>query len=95
MAKRKGFTSIEKFGAALSVIKGEKSQVEVGRELNCHPTLVYGWQKSIETGGSVVFDKALEEGVKDKRIAELEQYVGRLTTQNDFLGRVLGRSTGA
>lgn len=86
---------MQKFTAALAVIKGEKSQVESGRELNCHPTLVGEWRTNLETHGAVVFDRAQEEAEKDKHIALLERTVGRLVTENGFLERVLGRHTGA
>lgn len=95
MAKRKGFTSTQKFTAALTIINGSKSAVEVGREMNCHPTLVADWRNDLVAHGSVIFDKATEEGEKDKRIAVLERTVGRLITENGFLERVLGRNTGA
>lgn len=95
MAKRKGFTSAQKFAAALAVLKGEKSQVEMGREMGCHPTLVGDWQKNIEAHGAALFDRTEEDTEKDKRIAVLERTVGRIVTENDFLERVLGRKSGA
>jgi transposase-like protein len=95
MAKRKGFTSTQKFTAALAIIRGEKSAVEVGREMSCHPTLVTDWRNDLITHGAIIFDKATEEGEKEKRIAILERTVGRLVTENSFLERVLGRNTGA
>jgi transposase len=95
MGMRKGFTSTQKFTAALAIIKGEKTQVEAGRELHCHPTLVSGWRDSLVAHGAIVFDRAIEEQEKDKRIATLERTVGRLVTENGFLERVLGRHTGA
>jgi len=95
MASRKGFTSQQKFSAALSIIKGEKSNVDVGREMSCHPTLIGDWRTQLETNGAVVFDRAKDEIEKDKKIAKLEHLIGRLTIENGFLERVLGRSTGA
>jgi transposase len=95
MAKRKNFTSAQKLTAVLAIIKGEKSAVEVGREMGCHPTLVAGWRDALEEHGTLVFDKATLETVKDAHIAKLERAVGRLTIENGFLERVLGRSSGA
>jgi hypothetical protein len=95
MGMKKGFTSAQKFTAALTVIKGEKSQVDIGKEMSCHPTLVGDWRSHLETNGAVVFDREKENSEKDKRIATLEQTVGRLVTENGFLERVLGRNTGA
>ena len=95
MAKRKGFTSEQKFKVALQVIKGEKSQVEAGRDMSCHPTLVGDWQKIIETQGARLFENTKEESEKSARIAKLERDIGRLVVENDFLERVLGRKSGA
>jgi transposase-like protein len=95
MAMRKGFTSAQKFTAALTIIKGEKSQVDVGKEMSCHPSLVGDWRTHLETNGSAVFDREKTDIEKDKRIAKLEHLIGRLTIENGFLERVLGRHTGA
>ena len=95
MASRKGFTSAQKFTAALTIIKGEKSQVDIGKEMNCHPSLVGDWRTHLETNGASVFDRATADIEKDKCIAELQRSVGRLVTENGFLERVLGRNTGA
>jgi transposase len=95
MGIKRNFTSQEKFTAALAIIKGEKSAVEVGRELNCHPSSISYWKDDLEAHGSVTFDKAKEDTVKDQKIATLERLVGKLVSQNGFLERVLERSTGA
>jgi transposase-like protein len=95
MAKRKNFTSEQKLAAALAIMKGEKTAVEVGREMGCHPTLVAGWRDALEARGGIVFDKAAEETKKVAHIAKLERAVGRITVENGFLERVLGRSSGA
>ena len=95
MAARKGFTSAQKFAGALAIINGTKSQVDVGKEMNCHPSLIALWRTHVETTGAALFDRATEEKEKDKRIATLERTIGRLVTENGFLERVLGRNTGA
>jgi transposase len=95
MAKRKNFSSSQKFSAALAIIKGEKSAVELGRELGCHPTLVSLWRDSLEAKGSIIFDNEKSDLEKEKRVQVLERTVGRLVTENGFLERVLGRNTGA
>ena len=95
MARRKNFTSAQKFTAALAIINGSKSAVEVGREMSCHPTLVSDWRNALQAHGAVVFEKASDESEKERRIALLERTVGRLVTENGFLERVLGRNTGA
>ena len=93
MATRKSFTSVQKFSAALSIIKGEKSAVDLGRELSCHPTAIAYWRDDVEKKGALIFETKKEESEKDARIAKLERSVGRLVMENDFLEKVLGRHT--
>ncbi len=95
MATRKSFTSTQKFSAALSIIKGEKTSVELGKELNCHPTAIGYWRDDIEKRGSLIFETKKEESEKDLKIATLERLVGKLVSQNGFLEKALGRSDGA
>ena len=93
MGIRKGFTSAQKLAAALSIINGSKSQVEAGRELGCHPTLVSGWRDSVVEKGTVIFETAASEIEKDKKIAKLEHLIGRLTVENGFLRVVCSGGT--
>ena len=95
MGTKRNFTSTQKFSAVLSIIKGEKSAVELGRELNCHPSSISYWKDDLEAHGSVTFDKALQDTAKDQKIATLERLVGKLVSQNGFLEKVLERSSGA
>ena len=95
MAKRRKFGSAQKCAAALSVISGSKTMVEAAKELGCHPTLVGLWKKEIEEHGARVFESASDTNEKNQRIAKLERLIGRLTLENDFLERVLGKSDGA
>lgn len=95
MATRKSFTSTQKFSAALSIIKGEKTTVELGKELACHPTAIGYWRDDVEKKGSLIFETKKEESEKDQKIATLERLVGKLVSQNSFLEKVFERNTGA
>lgn len=77
----------------MSVIKGEKSAVEVAKDVGCHPTLIGNWKEAILSGGSLVFEKENSEGAKEQRIAKLERLIGKITVQNDFLEKVLEQSS--
>lgn len=77
----------------MSVITGEKSAVEAARDVGCHPTLIGYWRDALLADGALVFEKTTEEGAKDQKIAKLERLIGKLTIQNDFLDRVLDRSS--
>lgn len=89
MRVKKKYSSAQKFQAAMTVIKGEKSAVEAAKDVGCHPTLIGNWKEAILSGGSLVFEKENSEGAKEQRIAKLERLIGKLTVQNDFLDQVL------
>lgn len=91
MAMKKGFGSGQKFNAALSVIRGEKSAVEAARELGCHPTMVGSWKKEVEEHGARIFETVSETNEKNQTIAKLQRLIGQLTLENGFLERVLGK----
>ena len=91
MRVKKKYSAAQKFQAAMSVIKGEKSAVEAARDLGCHPTLIGNWKEAVLKEGSLVFEKENSEGSKEQRIAKLERLIGKLTVQNDFLEQVLER----
>lgn len=93
MRVKKKYSAAQKFQSALSVIKGEKSSVEVARDIGCHPTLIGNWRDSLLAGGSIVFEKENSEGAKEQRIAKLERLIGKLAVQNDFLDQVLDRQS--
>jgi transposase-like protein len=91
MAKGKRFASAQKFSAALAVISGQKSAVEAARDIGCHPAMVGVWKAEVEAHGAVVFERANEAEEKNVEIAKLQRLIGRLTLENGFLERVLGR----
>ena len=91
MKKKRTYSGAQKLKAALALIKGEKSAVEIAREVGCHPTIVADWRNQVEQHGALVFERQSEEGEKDKKIAKLERTIGKLAVQNDFLGQVLER----
>lgn len=95
MAKRKGFVSEQKFAAALAVISGVKTPVEAAKAIGCHPKMIVLWKKEVEAHGAAIFERTSETEAKNRHIEKLERLIGRLTLENGFLDRVLGRSGGA
>lgn len=89
MRVKKRYSAAQKFQAALSVIKGEKSAVEAASDIGCHPTLIGNWKDAVLKEGALIFEKENTEGMKEQRIAKLERLIGKLTVQNDFLDQVL------
>ena len=91
MRKKKTYSAAQKFTAALTLIKGEKSAVEIARDVGCHPTIIADWRNQVEQHGLVVFEKQSEAVAQEQKIAKLERTIGKLAVQNDFLDQVLGR----
>lgn len=91
MRVKKKYSAAQKFEAAMSVIKGDKTQVEAARDLGCHPNLVGNWKEALLREGASIYEKESGRNDQEERIAKLERTIGRLAVENDFLERVLGR----
>jgi transposase len=89
MKTRKIYSAAQKFSAALELIKGIKTAVEIARDVGCHPTIIAAWKDKLEQGGKTIFESEIAEQEKDKKIAKLERLIGKITVQNDFLEHVL------
>ena len=95
---RKRFTKELK----LKVVQAYESGVSVAsltREHEVHANLVYKWAREYRKNPSHAFgDRGAADkstAASEKRIAELEQMVGRLTMELDFLKKTLKRAESA
>jgi transposase len=79
--------------AALALVKGEKTAVEIARELSCHPTLIGMWRDRLLKEAEHLFEGIHANDEKQEKIATLEQMVGRLTVQLEFAKKVSGSFT--
>ena len=91
MRTRKTYSAAQKFSAALALATGEKTAVEIAKDVGCHPTMVAGWKTKLEANGKAIFESEIAENAKEQKIAKLERVIGKLTTQNDFLEHVFAR----
>jgi len=89
MKIRRKFSSEQKAQIVLSVIKNELSTLEAGKKYAITPSLIHKWQDSFLEKASSVFDTNKDESEKDKKIRQYEYVITKLTTQNDFLEKVL------
>jgi len=71
------------------------SAAELTRKYDIHANLVYKWTQEYRLNPSGAFRSA-PDGERPKtdeqRIAELEQMIGRLTMENEFLKKALQRA---
>ena len=81
MAKRRKFTPEFKAEVVLEVISGESSQAEVCRRHNLNENQLSQWKQQLVENASSLFESTDKQSSDaEKRIAHLEQLVGRMET---------------
>ena len=95
---RKGFSNELKLKVVLAYEAGA-SAVSLGREYGCRANVVYRWiqiyRKSPDTAFRENTPSSQDKTSAEKRISELEQMVGRMTMEVDFLKKTLKRAESA
>ena len=89
MKERRTFTSVQKASIVLSVIKCEKTILEISKIHNLTPSLVHKWKEHFLSQASTVFDQSKENQEQERKIKQYEHVISKITTQNDFLEKVL------
>lgn len=89
MKVKRKFGSKLKTQIVLSVIKNELSALEAAKKYELAPSLVYKWRDEFLAKASSVFETNTTESEKDKKVKHYEYIITKLTTQNDFLEKVL------
>ncbi len=81
-----------KFQVVLEALTGEKTPAQIAKAYGIHPNTVGLWKKAFLERGPELF--AREEAVKEyeRRIAELEQLLGKKEVEIALLKNFLGRS---
>ena len=90
MTKRRSFTPEFKAEVVLEVLTGETSQAKLCRRHNLSEEQLSTWKRQLLENAASLFesrDKPSKE--KKKRIAELEQLVGRLKVAMDIQKKAL------
>ena len=91
MKKRKTYSAEQKAKSVIALLRGDATQVEIARNLSCHPNLLNKWQSALIENAPTLFASAQEDNAEATKIAELERMVGKLTVQIEFLKKVSGR----
>jgi transposase len=79
---------------AVEAIKEQRTINEIASEYQVHPVQVSKWKKELLEGAILIFQKDRtrknERREKEEREATLEQKIGKLSIENDWLKKKLG-----
>jgi transposase-like protein len=79
--QRRTFSAEFKARVVLEVVSGQKTAAQVCREQQLQPDLLSRWKAEFITHASTVFAGDEREQQAERRIAELERLVGRLSLE--------------
>ncbi len=69
------------------------SAVELSRQFEIHPNVVYAWSREYRQDPAKAFQRGEDQNdpsrIDEQRIAELERMIGRLALENEFLKKAL------
>jgi transposase-like protein len=89
MGRRKHSSEFKK-KVALESIREQKTINQIAKEFQVHPVQVSEWKKQLLEGCGSVFEGSSRQESREDEIAALEQRIGRLYVENDFLKKKLG-----
>jgi putative transposase len=89
MNEKRKFSSEQKAQVILEVLREELSVIEIGKKYEITPRLIYEWKEVFLEKSKKIFDTKNVESSKDKKIKHYEHVISKITTQNDFLEKVL------
>ena len=91
--KRRKFNPELKKRIALEAIKEQRTVNEIASSYEIHPVQIRKWKKELLDGAASIFEDPRKRDVnlkhRDQREAALEQKVGQLTIENDWLKKKL------
>jgi len=90
--ERKQFSREFKIKVVLAYESGV-SAVELSRQFEIHPNVIYNWSREYRKDPGKAFTSSTHSvdpsDAAERRIAELERMLGRLSLENDFLKKAL------
>jgi transposase-like protein len=89
MGKR--YTPKFKFQVVLELLSGEKTAAQVAKVYGIHPNTANAWKRAFLEKGAEVFAQDSLVAEYERRIAELEQLLGKKELEIALLKNFLGR----
>jgi len=91
--KKKPHSPEFKFKVAIDAIRGDKTTAELSQEYSVVSSQIFKWKKALLEQGAEVFKNGTPtQSTESAQIEKLHAKIGRLTIENDFLEKVLGKS---
>ncbi len=96
MRQKRTFAPEFKVRVALELISGEKTLMEASREYKIKDSVISRWRTELlERAPSLFTENTQNEHESQRRIAELERMVGKLTMELEMAKKVFGYSSSA
>lgn len=89
MKTRRKFSPDQKAKIILSILDGSKTVLEVSRSHEITPSLIHKWKEEFLAKAATVFVTNKNNHEEKLKIKKYEHIIAKLTTQNDFLDKVL------
>ncbi len=86
------YTPKLKFQVVLEALKGERTPGQIAKAYGVHPNSVGIWKHWFMERGPMLFERADLTRDEEKRIAELEQLLGKKEVEIALLKNFLGRT---
>ena len=89
---RKKHSQAFKAKVALAVLKGDHTIAELASRFEVHPSQIHGWKNALVEGAPKLFETGQGQTEKDNQAltAQLNQQIGQLKVELDFLSRRSG-----
>jgi transposase len=90
--KKKPHSPEFKFKVAIEAIRGDKTTAELCQQYSIVSSQLFKWKKALLDNGQEVFKNGTpSKGQGQVEIEKLHATIGRLTVENGFLAKVVGR----
>jgi transposase-like protein len=91
---RRNFNSEFKKKVAIEAIREQRTINEIAASYEVHPVQIRKWKKELLDGAITIFENPNKQKnrhvVQDEQTSRLEQKIGQLTVENDWLKKKLG-----
>ena len=88
----KSYSPKLKFQIVLEALKGDRTTGQIAKAYGVHPNSVNKWKQEFLENGPEVFDQEGVVAEYEKRLADLEQLLGKKEVEIALLKNFLGRA---